>query len=80
MNQIRLDPDAKQLLAELYERTRRTVDELPYTDEFERLFESFLGRTGLNLSRNQVWRALASQRKASRLERKKRGTPSENPS
>lgn len=62
----------KQLLVELYKRTRKTVDDLPYTEEFERLYESFLQRSGLNMNRHDVWRALASQRKASRLIRKQR--------
>jgi hypothetical protein len=46
------------------------VDELPYTEEFERLYESFIQRTGLALNRHQAWRALSSCRKASLLPRK----------
>jgi len=70
MKRLRLHDEHKQLLAELYERTRKTVDELPYTEEFERLYESFLQRSGVSLIRHDVWRALASQRKASHLVRK----------
>jgi hypothetical protein len=70
MKRLRIRDEHKQLLAELYERTRKTVDELPYTEEFERLYESFIQRSGLSLVRHDVWRALASQRKASRLVRK----------
>ncbi len=72
MTQIRLRDEHKQLLIELYERTKKTVDDLPYTEEFERLYESFLQRSGLDMNRHDVWRALASQRKASRLIRKER--------
>ena len=60
----------KLMLVELYERTRKTVDELPYSEEFERLYESFIQRSGLALNRHQTWRALSSCRKASLLSRK----------
>lgn len=72
MSRIRLRDEHKQLLIELYERTRKTVDDLPYTEQFERLYESFIQRTGLNLNRHDFWRALSSQRKAGRLVRKER--------
>lgn len=72
MSRLHLRPEHKQLLVELYERTRKTVDDLPYTEEFERLYESFIQRSGVSLNRHDVWRALASQRKASRLIRKVR--------
>jgi hypothetical protein len=72
MKRLRLREEHKQLLVELYERTRKTVDELPYTEEFERLYESFIHRSGMSLGRHDVWRAPASQRKASRLVRKVR--------
>jgi hypothetical protein len=62
----------KAMLVDLYKRTRKTVDELPYTEEFERLYESFLQRTGLALNRHQTWRALSSCRKGSLLPRKNR--------
>jgi len=72
MTRLRLQSEHKQLLIDLYQRTRKTVDDLPYTEEFERLFESFIQRSGVNMNRHDVWRALASQRKASRLVRKER--------
>jgi len=72
MSRLHLRPEHKQLLVELYERTRKTVDDLPYTEEFERLYESFIQRSGVSLNRHDVWRALTSQRKASRLIRKVR--------
>ncbi|MBU0640304.1 MAG: hypothetical protein KKB50_15675 [Planctomycetes bacterium] len=72
MARLRIPNQRKQLLIELYKRTRKTVDDLPYTEEFERLYESFIQRSGLNMNRHDVWRALASQRKASRLVRKER--------
>ena len=72
MSRVRIREDHKQLLAGLYERTAKTLDELPYTEEFERLFASFLQKTGLNISRHEVWHLLAGQRKAAKLARMKR--------
>ena len=54
---MRVNAFHKQLLIELYKRTRKTVDDLPYTEEFERLYESFLQRSGLSMTRHDVWRA-----------------------
>jgi hypothetical protein len=62
----------KDLVAELYAQVARTVDDLPYTDEFDRLHAEFTSRTGRQISRHDFWRALSSARKASRLIRKKR--------
>jgi len=67
---LRISRAHKELLVDLYKRTRKTVDELPYTEEFERLYESFIQRTGLALNCHQAWRALSSCRKASLLPRK----------
>ncbi len=72
MPRLRISQVHKALLVELYNRTRKTVDDLPYTEEFERLYESFVQRSGLNMNRHDFWRALSSQRKASRLVRKER--------
>ena len=62
----------RQALAELYKQTGLTVDQLPYTDDFERLYTEFVARTGSALTRNEVWRALANVRKRSGLVRKER--------
>ncbi len=72
MNRLRLKPEHQMMLVELYERTQMAVDDLPYTEEFEQLYESFLQRSGLSLNRHEVWRVLAGQRKASRRVRKVR--------
>jgi hypothetical protein len=72
MSRVRLRDEHKELLAQLYNRTHKTLDDLPYTEEFERLHASFLNRTGLNLSRHDVWRAIVSARKSGRLARKQR--------
>lgn len=72
MVRLKLRDADKQTLIELYRSSRRTVDDLPYTEEFESLYTSFIARSGLTMTRHDVWRALASQRKARRLVRKER--------
>ena len=52
MAKLHIGNSHKELLIELYNRTRKTVDDLPYTVEFERLYESFVQRSGLNLNRH----------------------------
>ena len=72
MSRLQLTEQQKNVLIDLYERTQRPVDDLPYTDEFETLYTGFIARTRLTLTRHDVWRALNSQRKAKRLGRKER--------
>ncbi|MBU0637633.1 MAG: hypothetical protein KKB50_02115 [Planctomycetes bacterium] len=72
MARLNISNAHKEVLAELYKQTRLTVDRLPYTDEFEKLYTAFVERTGRALTRNEVWRALASVRKRSGLVRKER--------
>lgn len=72
MAQPRITNTDKRILAELYEQTRKTVDDLPYTDEFEGIYTEFCERTGRDWTRHEVWRLLSNARKASRLTRKER--------
>ena len=72
MTRLVLQDNHQRLLIELYTRARRTVDGLPYTDEFEELYTAFVARSGLILTRHDLWRALSSQRKARHLVRKER--------
>lgn len=72
MVRIVLKPPEKSILCDLYRRTKRTVDDLPYTEEFESLYTQFVARTGLTMTRHDVWRCLSSLRKASQLVRKER--------
>ena len=63
----------RKILRELYANTRRTLDDLPYTHDFEALFTDFLKATGrLGATRHDVWKALSSLRKRSELIRKER--------
>lgn len=72
MAKPRLREKDRETLIELYKASRRTVDDLPYTEEFEVLYTAFIARTGLTITRHDMWRALASQRKARKLVRKER--------
>ncbi|MFN4243927.1 MAG: hypothetical protein ACK4PI_11915 [Tepidisphaerales bacterium] len=67
---LHLSEAERQILAELYARSGRTVDDLPYTQEFETLYGQFIAQSGRSLGRHEVWRALVAQRKAGRLVRK----------
>jgi hypothetical protein len=72
VDRVRLKKDQKEVLIDLYKRVEPTVDDLPYTDDFEILFIEFVARTGLTMTRHDVWRALSSLRKAKKLIRKQR--------
>jgi len=62
----------EDMLLELYTRTSKTLDDLPYTEEFEDLYTSFVARSGRTMTRHDVWRAMTNLRKAKRLVRKRR--------
>ena len=60
------------VLSELYAEANSTLDDLPYTEESERLYSQFLTRAGVSLDRHYVWKALCNARKASKRVRKRR--------
>jgi hypothetical protein len=61
------------VLSELYAETNcKSSDDLPYTEEFERLYSQFLTQAGVSLDRHYVWKALCNARKAGKLVRKER--------
>jgi catechol 2,3-dioxygenase-like lactoylglutathione lyase family enzyme len=58
----------KELLINLYEKTARTADDLPYTPHFETLYKSYLSGLGEpKPTRGEVWRHLLNLRKAGKL-------------
>jgi hypothetical protein len=67
-----LNDAERQILADLYAATDRTVDDLPYTEEFDAMLHQFRSSTGRDISCHEFWKALANLRKASHLVRKKR--------
>jgi hypothetical protein len=56
-------------LAECYRRQGVAADQLPYTEEFEQLFDEVQRQMGLALTRAEFWRLLASARKRGALPR-----------
>lgn len=72
MTHLDLNDSQIDVLSELYAEANCTLDDLPYTEEFERLYSQFLTRAGVSLDRHYVWKALCNARKASKLVRKER--------
>ncbi|MHC4746959.1 MAG: hypothetical protein ACYS18_06525 [Planctomycetota bacterium] len=62
----------KEELISIYNRvTKETSESFTYTDEFEILYEAFLAKTGLDLDRTTVWKALSNLRKQKKLPKKR---------
>jgi hypothetical protein len=72
MTHLDLNDSQIDVLLELYAETNGSTDDLPYTEEFERLYSQFLMRVGVSLDRHYVWKALCNARKSSKLVRKER--------
>jgi hypothetical protein len=53
-----LSDDQKRLLESLYSLNELSVDELPYTDEMDRIHKDFVRQSGLALTTRDVFRAL----------------------
>ena len=67
----KLTDSQKKTMAKIYDEvTEVTSEKLPYTDEFEVLCNAFVSKTGLDLSRNDIWRLLSNMRKRKELPRK----------
>jgi hypothetical protein len=67
-----LSDEQLNTLCDLYGLATPALDDLPYTDDFERLYAEFTRRTGLTIERRYVWKALCNARKAGRLIRKEK--------
>jgi len=67
------DPD-KDLLRELFDRQKHSVDMLPHTKEEAQLYRSYNSRAGTSrkLSKREIYTALMNMRKASELPGKRR--------
>ena len=72
MTHLDLNDSQIDVLSELYAEANCTLDDLPYTEEFERLYSEFLTRAGVSLDRHDVQKTLCNARKASKLVRKER--------
>jgi hypothetical protein len=58
------------ILIDLYNDSFSSLDDLPYSQQFDVLHERFCERTGLKIDRHYVWKALCNCRKARKLTRK----------
>ncbi|MBX3408640.1 MAG: hypothetical protein KF859_01990 [Phycisphaeraceae bacterium] len=67
-----LDSAARAFLIDLYAKSSLTVDDLPYTREFDAMLAEFNTKTGKKLSQHEFWRAISSARKTGKLRRKER--------
>lgn len=68
------DRDARDnAIVDAYEHAGRTLDDLPYTDEFEQLIAA-VHETDPNASRREVFHRLHNLRKAGKLPRLGRGS------
>lgn len=67
-----LDTTQRDLLIQLYNDCNATVDDLPYTPEFDTLLEAFNRQSGEGLTHHDFWRCLATARKTGQLRRKAR--------
>ncbi len=56
-------------LADCYLQHGVAADQLPYTEEFEQLYEDVQRRTSSTLTRAEFWRLLANARKRGALPR-----------
>ena len=65
----------ENLLVKLYQEQDLTVDHLPYTDQFNALFELVHDRAESILDEHQVWEMLIYLRKSGRLENKAKQRP-----
>lgn len=60
----------REVLAELYAKIGRTADDLPYTPQFEQLYEAYVrDLPAPEPTRAEVWRHLLTMRKAGKLPR-----------
>jgi hypothetical protein len=67
----------KQILEDLYDAAGVTsVDQLPYTDAIDRITAQFNGKSGLDLSEADVWKALKNLGRQGRLGRRTEGRQS----
>jgi hypothetical protein len=57
------------VLIELYQQIGRTADDLPYTPQFEKLWNLYAAKQTPEPTRGEVWRQLLNLRKAGKLPR-----------
>lgn len=60
------------LLISTYMKTPNALDRLPYTEEFQQIFEEYTRLAGDKISPQELWEHLTSLRKSKKLPRKGR--------
>jgi hypothetical protein len=65
-----LGENHRVLLIGLYQQASVPLDNLPYSTEFEQMYEAFVSQTNLPINRTNVWKSLSTLRKTKRLQRK----------
>lgn len=67
----RLNLTSQQIIVidQLNRTIPETMNRLPYTPEFDALYDEFVERTNSDLDKNSFWQALSNARKASKLMR-----------
>jgi hypothetical protein len=67
---VLFETSGDELLVSVYARQGRTLDDLPYTEEFERVYEAMTGGDATSaLSRQALFHRLHNLRKAGKLPR-----------
>lgn len=72
MNDALFETDDESMLISVYTQVGRTLDDLPYTEDFERLYAGMYGPEGADaggVSRADVFHRLHNLRKAGKLPR-----------
>jgi catechol 2,3-dioxygenase-like lactoylglutathione lyase family enzyme len=62
-------PAKRELLIEIYQKIGRTADDLPYTPQFEKLYQSYTSSQNPKPTHEEVWRHLLNLRKSGKLPR-----------
>lgn len=68
----RFNSEEKDVVIGLYMQVVACVDQLPYTGDFDLLYEGLRNKLSSPISKNEFWRCLTNLRKAKELPRKAR--------
>ena len=69
MSDALFETSDEALLISVYQRAGRTLDDLPYTEQFEQLFTAMYGRDAPGVTRASLFHRLHNLRKAGKLPR-----------
>ena len=72
MNDFRLTFEDTGILVGLYEEQDLSVDNLPYTQNIERIYLQYNKKAETTLTKSELWKTLINLRKASKLPKKRK--------